>query len=55
MLASGGYPWTVVRVDDRKEFLKALDRASIDIDARLFSAFIGERVGLFDLSEFGRR
>ena len=44
MLASGGYPWTVVRVDDRAEYLAALDRASIDADIRPFATFIAERV-----------
>ncbi len=44
LLASGGYPWTVVRVEDRAEYLSALDRASIDLDARPFAAFIAERV-----------
>jgi len=42
LLASGGYPWTVVRVEDRAEYLSALDRASIDPDARSFSLFIAE-------------
>jgi len=44
LLASGGYPWTVVRVEDRAEYLSALDHASIDLDARPFAAFIAERV-----------
>jgi len=44
LLASGGYPWTVVRVEDRAEYLSALDRASIDLDARPFAAFIAARV-----------
>jgi Fic family protein len=44
LLASGGYPWTVVRVEDRAEYLKALDRASIDGDAKPFASFIAERV-----------
>src|ERR1019366_2985028 len=44
LLASGGYPWTVVRVEDRTEYLKALDRASIEVDARPFASFIAERV-----------
>ena len=44
LLASGGYPWTVVRVEDRTEYLKALDRASIEVDARPFANFIAERV-----------
>ena len=44
MLASGGYPWTVVRIEDRNVYLKALDSASIDMDIRPFAAFIAERV-----------
>jgi hypothetical protein len=44
MLASGGYPWTVIRVDDRDQYLSALDSASIDMDIRPFAAFIAERV-----------
>jgi hypothetical protein len=44
MLASGGYPWTVVRVEDRAAYLGALDSASIDMDIKPFSEFIAERV-----------
>ena len=45
MLASGGYPWTVVRVEDRARYLRALDCASIDLDIAPFAAFLAERVG----------
>jgi Fic family protein len=34
MLASGGYPWTVIRVEVRAAYLKALESASIDRDIR---------------------
>jgi hypothetical protein len=44
MLASGGYPWTVVRIEDRASYLAALDRASIDTDVAPFAKFIAERV-----------
>jgi fido (protein-threonine AMPylation protein) len=44
MLASGGYPWTVIRVRDRKAYLAALDRASIDMDINPFTVLIGQRV-----------
>jgi hypothetical protein len=44
MLASGGYPWTVIRVEDRNAYLGALDRASIDMDIRPFSTFVAQRV-----------
>lgn len=40
MLASGGYPWTVVRVADRDSYLAALDTASVDADIGPFTAFI---------------
>ena len=44
MLASGGYPWTVVRIDDRAAYLEALGRASIDMDIGPFSEFMADRV-----------
>jgi len=44
MLASGGYPWTVVRVEDRTPYLKALDSASVELDIRPFASFIADRV-----------
>ncbi len=44
MLASGGYLWTVIRVRDRKNYLAALDRASIDMDINPFTTLIGQRV-----------
>jgi len=44
MLASGGYPWTVIRVRDRKAYLAALDRASIDMDINPFTTLIAQRV-----------
>ena len=44
MLASGGYPWTVIRVEDRNEYLRALDSASIDGDIKPFARFIEQSV-----------
>ncbi len=44
MLASGGYSWTVVRVEDRAAYMAALETASVEMDVRLFAAFLGERV-----------
>src|SRR5882757_7122354 len=43
MLASGGYPWAVVRVEDRSRYLKALDSASIDSNIEPFATFLAER------------
>ena len=44
MLSSGGYPWTVVRVEHRKRYLQALESASIDHDFKPFATFISEEV-----------
>ena len=44
MLASGGYPWTVIRVEDRDIYLAALESASIDQDIGPFARFVAERV-----------
>jgi fido (protein-threonine AMPylation protein) len=44
MLASGGFPWTVIRMRDRKAYLAALDRASIDVDLGPFTTLIAQRV-----------
>ena len=44
MLASGGYPWTVIRVEDRAAYLAVLYRASMDIKIEPFAGFIAERV-----------
>lgn len=44
MFASGGYPWTVIRVDDRGDYMAALDAASVDRDLQPFSRFLGERL-----------
>jgi fido (protein-threonine AMPylation protein) len=44
MLASGGYPWTVIRLRDRKAYLTALDRASIEADIDAFSTLTAQRV-----------
>jgi hypothetical protein len=44
MLASGGYPWTVIRLRDRKAYLAALDSASIETNIGPFTTLIGQRV-----------
>jgi Fic/DOC family len=44
MLASGGYPWTVIRVEDRDAYLSSLESASVGGDIAPFSTFIAERV-----------
>lgn len=40
MLASGGYPWTVITVDRRNEYMAALEDASVNNDIKPFAKFI---------------
>ncbi|MDE0692291.1 MAG: Fic family protein [Gammaproteobacteria bacterium] len=46
MLASGGYPWTTIRVDDRNEYMAALEAASVEQDIAPFAAFVARCVSL---------
>ncbi len=40
MLVSGGYPWTVIPVEQRDKYMTALESASVDQDIKPFSEFI---------------
>jgi len=40
MLASGGYPWTIVHVERRNQYFKALESASVDANILPFTQFI---------------
>jgi len=44
MLASGNYPWTVIKLDTREEYMSALEKASVANDITDFAKFIGELV-----------
>lgn len=44
MLASGGYPWTVIPVEKRNDYMAALESASIDQDIRQFTKFLSDLV-----------
>lgn len=44
MLASGGYPWTVIPVEQRTTYMKALEQASVEQDITAFAAFLAEIV-----------
>jgi len=41
MLASGGYPWTIIRLEQRRQYMAVLDAASSRGDIRLFAEFVG--------------
>ena len=40
MLASGGYPWTVIPVEDRKMYMESLEKASVEQDIENFASYI---------------
>jgi len=44
MLASGGYPWTVVPMEKRKEYMAALENASVDESIIPFAKFLARLV-----------
>ena len=44
MLASGGYPWTIIRVDDRQPYMAALESASVHQDITPFTALLAHRI-----------
>lgn len=44
MLAGGGYPWTVIPVERRDDYMAALEQASVAQNIVPFSQFLGELV-----------
>ena len=45
LLASGGYPWTVIPVEERKTYMDALEKASVNQDIEAFVKSLGFLVG----------
>ena len=44
MLASGGYPWTVIPVEERDNYMSTLEKASVEGDIEPFTMFISNLV-----------
>ena len=44
MLASGGYPWTVIRLKRRAQYMAALEAASVEQNIEQFAAFLARLV-----------
>ena len=44
MLAGGGYPWIVIPVEKRDDYMSALESASVDQDIAPFALFLGRLV-----------
>lgn len=43
-LASDGWPWLIIHVEDRKAYFAALEAASVSKDIRPFAEFICQRL-----------
>lgn len=46
MAAAGGYPWIIVPVERRTEYMAALESASVDQDIKPFATFLSQVVGV---------
>jgi hypothetical protein len=46
MMAAGGYPWTIIETARRKEYLDALEAASVDQDIIPFAKFIRDEMSV---------
>jgi len=44
MLAAGGYPWTVIPLEKRDDYMAALESASVEQDIAPFAMFLGRLV-----------
>ncbi len=44
MLAAGGYPWTVIPVEKRDDYMNALESGSVKQDIESFAIFLGHLV-----------
>jgi len=44
MLAAGGYPWTVIPLEKRDDYMAALESASVEQDISPFAIFLGRLV-----------
>ena len=40
MLASGGYPWTIIPVEERNRYMEALEKASTENNIQPFAEFL---------------
>jgi fido (protein-threonine AMPylation protein) len=47
MLTSGGYPWTVIRMEQRAVYMAALEAASVDLNLGPFTELLAGRLGSY--------
>lgn len=46
MLASGGFPWTIIRLERRKQYMSTLEEASVNGRIGLFAEFIRDEMNV---------
>ena len=44
MLASGGYNWTVIRVEHRQDYMASLEKASVQSGIAAFTKFVAKEM-----------
>ena len=44
MLAGGGYPWTILHLENRTRYMEALEEASVNRDVRPFATYVREEM-----------
>jgi hypothetical protein len=44
MMAAGGYPWTVIPVERRTEYMTALESASVGQNIKPFAEFLASLI-----------
>jgi hypothetical protein len=54
MLVRGGWPWTLVTMTVRSEYMEALEKASVENDIRPFARLIGQST-MFMMLRIGHR
>lgn len=45
LLLLGGYPWTIIHVENRQKYLTALEAASVNGDLKIFAQLIAAEIG----------
>ena len=44
LLAAGGYPWTVIRVKNRNEYINSLEATHMEFDRVRFTQFVAKEM-----------
>jgi Fic family protein len=44
MMAAGGYPWTIIPIEKRDDYMAALESASVDQDIKPFSRLLAQLI-----------